>query len=88
MKESELNDIKNLFEQVMYAQTKKDAIPLLNKLKFLVGNVKHTLSEYASYKLEEAISFATTASGQVKEKEHWISQAQQCWYIFENSCKI
>ena len=40
---------------------------------------------YANYarKLDQVISYAEEASGRVRDKQHWIYQVDQCWYVFK-----
>jgi len=38
-------------------------------------------------KLGQAINSAKEASGQVQNKDHWISNAKQYWSVFESGIK-
>lgn len=85
---NELTNLLELINKVINAPTKKDAKPLVNRLKFEANKIKHSISDpYLSSKLDDAIICAEKASGRVEDKEHWEYQAQQCWYTFENGVK-
>jgi hypothetical protein len=40
-----------------------------------------------SVKLSETITYAKETSGNVKNKEHWISCVRENWHIFESGIK-
>lgn len=85
MNANELTNLLALINEVINAPTKKDAKPLVNRLKFEATKIKHHISDpYLSNKLDEAIIYAEEASGRVTNKEHWEYQVQQCWYTFES----
>jgi hypothetical protein len=87
MKEKELETLKEMVNLVVYAPTKNDAqIPIRN-LENMASNFKDDLDGYLSGKLNQVISYAIEASGRVKDKEHWIFQVEQSWYVFEGGAK-
>jgi hypothetical protein len=77
----ELDDIRELIELVIHASTKADAKPCIRRLNFAISNVKPTLDPYLAGKVSEAAGYAAEASGQVRNKEHWISCMEQSWYV-------
>lgn len=79
-----LNRIKDLVNEVIYSSTKKDAQSGIKRLEFMVSGLRGDLDGYSFGKLSEVIGHAKEASGQVENKEHWISNVEQSWYVFEN----
>lgn len=86
MNMEQLKDIRNLIELVIHARTKADAKPYVNRLDFAVSHAK-LLDPYFARKLSEAATYAKEASGQVTNKEHWISCMESSWYVFESHIK-
>ena len=84
MNMEQLKDIRKLIELVIHARIKADAKPHVNRLDFAVLHVKPTLDPYFAGKLREAATYAKEASGQVRNKEHWISCMERSWYVFES----
>jgi len=82
-----LDELRQLVEEVMYASTKKEAQHSIRRLEFKAAAVKVEVDRYFSGKLSEVVSYAKEASGRVKNKDHWISCVEQCWYVFENGVK-
>jgi len=88
MNTNELSSLWESVEEVMYAPTKKEAKPLVNRLKFITTKIKTRIdNSYLSNKLDEVIMYAEEASGRVKDKAHWESCAQLSWYTFESEVK-
>ena len=83
MNESELNAFKDQIDNLVYAETKRDAKPLGNRLAFKASTLAGEIDPYYLGKLREAINFAMEASGQVREKEHWRSCMERSWYTFK-----
>lgn len=81
---TQIEEIRKLIELVIHSKTKADAKPHANRLDFAVTRAKSTLNPYFAGKLREAATYANEASGQVKNKEHWISCMQSSWYVFES----
>jgi len=89
MNANELSTILELINEVINAPTKKDAKPLINRLKSEATKIKPRINDpYFSNKLDEVIIYAEEASGRVTNKEHWESCAKQSWYTFENGVTI
>jgi hypothetical protein len=40
---------------------------------------------YTKEKLNKAIDYASKASGQVRNKDHWIQAMERSWYVFESN---
>lgn len=90
MNDSELIELRDLIEQVMYAPTKKEAQFLLIKLEHFIALKRSSilcLDPYLNGKIDQVIAYAKDASGRVMNKEHWISCVDQSWYVFENGIK-
>jgi len=87
MDKNTLEKLRELVDAVMYAPTKKDAKNLIRRLEFMASYMKSDLDGYLSGKLSEIVSYAKEASGQVRNKEHWISNIERSWYVFENGVK-
>jgi hypothetical protein len=66
----------------LYAPTKKDAKNSLTRLAFMASSIRREVDPYLANKLSEVVCYAKEASGQVKEKEQWISCVEQSWYVF------
>jgi hypothetical protein len=87
MDENTLKELRQLVDEIMYSSTKKDAHYPLKRLEFKSSELKGNINPYLSGKLSEVISFAQEASGRVRNKQHWISCVEQCWYVFERGVK-
>ena len=84
MDKNKLKKLRDLVDTVMYSATKKDAKKPIERLEFMSMNIMRDLDSYLSEKLGEVVSYAKEASGQVENKGHWISCAENSWYIFES----
>ena len=82
-----LDELRQLVDDVIHAPTKKEAKHPLGRLKFLASRLKVNMDPYYAGKLGEVISFAEEASGQVSNKQHWISCADRSWSVFEHGVK-
>jgi hypothetical protein len=78
----QLETFRKLIERVVYSRTKSDAKPHVATLDFAVSQARSILDPYFAGKLREAANYAKEASGQVKNKEHWISCMERSWYVF------
>ena len=87
MDKDTLDKLRELVDAVMYSPTKKDAKDLVRRLEFMASQLSRDLDGYLSGKLDEAVSYAKEASGQVRNKEHWISNVERSWYVFEIGVK-
>ena len=86
MRQEDLSNLKSLFEQAEFASTKSDAAKSVKQLEFACSTLK--LDPYPRTKLSEAINYAKQASGQVKDKEHWVSCMKDAWNSFEREVKV
>ncbi|MFV2044836.1 MAG: hypothetical protein ACC700_16570, partial [Anaerolineales bacterium] len=82
-----IEKLRELVDAVIYAPTKKDAKDPIRRLEFMASHIKGDIDGCLSGKLSEVVSYAKEASGQVRNKEHWISNVKQSWYVFENGVK-
>ena len=83
MDSKKISEIRDLVDEVMYASTKKEAQHPLRRLEFEASGLKGTIDPNLLEKLSQVISYASQASGQVSNKQHWISCAEQSWYVFK-----
>ena len=83
MENKQLIELKDMIEMVAYASTKNDAKTLVRKLEFKASSLRNEIEPYSYGKLKETINYAKSASGQVKDKEHWVSCMESAWYVFE-----
>lgn len=80
----ELNKIWGLLEAAAHAPTKAAAKQPLSTLRSILATHRADLPGYTAGKLSEAISCASEASGQVKNKEHWVTAMHGAWYVFKS----
>jgi hypothetical protein len=76
-------ELRRLIEAVMYSSTKKEAQTHTNRLEFVSSQLRSNLDGYVAGKLKKVVNYAKKASGQVSNKEHWISMVEQSWNVFE-----
>jgi hypothetical protein len=84
MNEEELKKIKRLVDEVIYSQTKRDAMRPFARLNLAISSISHKIPVSAALKLQEVAAYAKEASGQPRMKEHWISCVETSWYSFES----
>ncbi len=84
----ELKEIRALVDDVLWAYTKSAAKPLIRKLEFKASTLRGNISPYGSTKLSEVIRYATTASGQVKDKDHWSRILENSWSVFQREVRF
>jgi hypothetical protein len=84
MDKNKLTEIRALVEQVINSNSKSDAKPYIARLELAASHAKSGLDSYFSEKLSEVVNYAKDASGQVKNKEHWISCMESSWYVLES----
>jgi len=80
---SEIKEIKELVNSAITAHSKEVAKPYIRKLKFILSSVAMEIKPTAYNVLGEVISYASEASGQVQQKEHWISCVNSSMYKLE-----
>ena len=86
MNQEEFSNLKNLFDQIEFASTKADALPLLKKLEFACSS--SNLEPPARNILSKAVSYAKSAAGQVVDKQHWLTCMKETWLQFESEVTI
>ena len=84
MNKNDIDDLRVLLNEIMYARTKKEAEHPIRRMESIASHLKEKIDGYHFGKLEEAISYAKDAAGQVKNKEHCISCSESSWYVFES----
>ncbi|BFH60322.1 hypothetical protein [Paenibacillus azoreducens] len=74
----ECREIEGLINNAITAINKEAAAPFIKRLEFM----RETLTIEAPQKniFAELVAYTKAASGQVKEKEHWISAVNQSLY--------
>ncbi|BFM05343.1 hypothetical protein [Halioxenophilus aromaticivorans] len=84
MKSNELNEIKSLIEEVASSLNKTQAKAPLTKLRVRIGSLRGKIDPYLLGKLTEAMNYSSEAAGRSGSKQHWLSQANESWLVFEN----
>jgi len=88
MTKDEMSRIRDLVYQITQSSVKAHAETPLRDLRAVYHREEPTLDPYAKDKFRELISLSETASGQVRDKEHWVQVANQALAKFEMSMKI
>ena len=81
----EFDEIKNLVECAITAYTKKDAEKYVTRLRFLSNTLTYDIAPNIRNMFSELVCGATSAAGQVREKDHWVSVATSQLYKLEMS---
>ena len=84
MDANKLAELRQLVDEVVHSSTKKEAQLPIRRLEFFASGLKVDLDPYYAGKLGEVISYAKEASGNSRNKDHWISQVEQGWYTFKH----
>lgn len=84
----DLEDLRVLIDNVIFASTKNDAKVPTKKLEFFVSQLKGQLDGYISGVLQKIVNHAKEASGQVKNKDHWISNVEDNWDYFRSEIEL
>ncbi|QNR65304.1 hypothetical protein IAQ67_15500 [Paenibacillus peoriae] len=74
----EFQEIKELVNKAIYAINKEAANPFIKRLEFM--RVTLTIGAPQSNIVGELVAYTKAASGQVKDKEHWIRAVNQSLY--------
>lgn len=85
MNKSDIVNLKNLLDHLVYASTKAEAKPIYQKLNFEASRLPGEIDSYTRGKLNEAIGHAYSGSGQVNNKAHWKACMERSWYVFEGN---
>ncbi|MDT3698371.1 MAG: hypothetical protein RO469_02990 [Thermincola sp.] len=81
----EFEEIKILADKAINANNKKSAEPFINRLDFMQRNLD--IEPHKRNVLAELVSYVSAASGQVKDKEHWMGAVNQSLFKLEPSSK-
>ena len=84
MTEDTLSELRDLIDEVILSSSKANAINSTIKLEKLVSHINNDLKQQHVNTLNKIVAYAKEASGRVKDKDHWISQVNQSWYVFSN----
>lgn len=87
MDKDTLDKLRRLVDEAIYAPTKNDAKDPIKRLELMAAGLRKDLNGYLDGKLDEIIGYAKEASGQARNKEHWISMVNQSWAVFEGGLK-
>lgn len=71
----EFEEIKVLVDKAITASNKMTAEPYIKRLDFMGRTLN--IESYKRIVFGELVSYVSTASGQVKNKEHWIDAVNQ-----------
>ena len=74
----EFDKIESLVQQAVNANNKKEAKPFIDRLNFMKNTMN--MQPYERIVFGELVSYTTTASGQVRDKQHWLNAVNQSLY--------
>ncbi|MNI42551.1 hypothetical protein D3C73_968500 [compost metagenome] len=77
----EFEEIKMLADKAVDASNKKLAEPFIKRLDFMQRTLN--IEQYKKYVFGELVSCVKAASGQVKDKGHWLDAVTQSLYKLE-----
>ena len=80
----EFDKIKDLLEEVAYAPTMADGKNSSKKLNFYIGSIGRHIASYPRGVIGEAAEYASTASGKVQDKAHWLDAMEEKLYVLES----
>lgn len=80
--DEELGEIEGLVNKAITAINKEAAAPFIKRLEFI--RVTLTIEAPQNIIFAELVAYTKAASGQVKEKEHWIRAVNQSLYKLSN----
>jgi hypothetical protein len=87
MDKSDIQELKRLIDRLIHAPTKATGTPIHNRLNVIASHLSGKISTYSLEKLKESISFARSASGQGRDKDHWEKSTYLSWSVFEKNIK-
>ncbi|MBP6750250.1 MAG: hypothetical protein KA144_11470 [Xanthomonadaceae bacterium] len=87
MRPEDLDKIRKLIDQVIYASSKNAALPYVKQLEFASSMATSKLNPYFAGKLREAVIYAKQASGKSRHKKHLILCMENSWYVLGNHVK-
>ncbi|WP_369283973.1 hypothetical protein [Oscillibacter sp. GMB15532] len=74
----EFEKIESLVQRAVNASNKKEAKPFIDRLNFMKNTL--TMQPYERIVYSELVSYTTAASGQVRDKQHWLNAVNQSLY--------
>lgn len=74
----EFEKIESLVQQAVNANNKKEAKPFRDRLNFMKNAL--TMQPYERIVFSELVAYTTAASGQVRDKQHWLNAVNQSLY--------
>lgn len=77
----EFKKIESLVQQAVSASNKKTAKPFIDRLNFMKNTLN--IQPYEKNVFSELVSYVTAASGQVRDKQHWMNFVSQSLYKLE-----
>lgn len=78
--QAEFDKIELLFNQATTAHTKADAKPYMDRLEFAVNQLPYEIAGNVRIMASELASATKSATGQARQKDHWLSVATQLLY--------
>ncbi len=82
----EFEEIKVLVDKAITASNKKTAEPYLKRLYVMKGTLN--IETYKKNVFGELVSYVSTASGQVRDKRHWINAINQSIFKLKPSSEV
>nr|WP_312577727.1 hypothetical protein [Sedimentibacter sp.] len=79
----EFEEIKMLVDKATTASNKKTAEPFIKRLDFMRRTLN--IEPYKRIVFGELVSYVSTASGQVKDKAHWMGAVNQSLFKLKPS---
>ena len=79
----EFDKIQQLVDSATTARTKNEAAPYINQLNSMRSIVGSSLEPYVRIVFGELICSVQSASGQARDKQHWLSFVRQDIYKLE-----
>lgn len=80
----EFHEIETLVNNILVADTKADAAHDMQRLRFLNDTMPYEVAPNIRFMLSELRCSADTASGRVREKEHWVDVTKRALYKLES----
>lgn len=77
----EFKEIESLVQKAVSTSNKKSAKPFIDRLNFMKNTVN--IQPYERIVFGELVSYTTAASGQVRDKQHWMNAVNQSLYKLE-----
>lgn len=75
----QLEEFRVLIDDVVYATSKNEAKLPIKKLEFFVTHLKGVVDPYFHGVMKTIVNHAKEASGQPRNKEHWLTNVEDNW---------